>query len=154
MITLSIDSSAIRAKLEKLKNMDTKPLMEQIATDMKNQVDMRFRKCEGPDGVKWPELSPATIAQRRNGSSKPLNNTGGTKGSITAYSDETQAVVGTNKKVDKGEKVSAAVHNFGAKTGRGRKVTLPQRRFIGFSEKQITRYERLSRKYFENILKK
>ena len=70
MITLSIDSSAIKAKLEQLKNIDTKPLMEQIATDMKNQVDMRFRKCEDPDGVKWPELSPATIAQRRNGSSK------------------------------------------------------------------------------------
>ena len=154
MITLSIDSSVIKAKLEQLKNIDTKPLMQQIATDMKNQVDMRFRKCEDPDGVKWAELSPATIAQRRNGSSKPLNDTGGTKGSITAYSDETQAVVGTNKKVDKAGKVSAAVHNFGAKTGRGRKVTLPQRRFIGFSEKQKTRYEKICRKYFENIIKK
>lgn len=114
MIKISIDSSAIKAKLEKIKNIDTKPLMQQIATDMKNQVDIRFRKCEGPDGTKWAELSPATIAQRRKNSTKPLNDTGDTRNTIVSYSDEVTAIVGTNHKIDKAGRVSAAVHQYGA----------------------------------------
>ena len=54
---------------------------------------------------------------------KPLTDTGRLRGSISEYSDNDSAVVGTNS-------IYAAIHNFGGKAGRGHAVTIPARPFM------------------------
>ena len=110
------DNSKIFIKgLEKLrlKAINTKPLMLQIAEDMKSKVNMRFRHSKDPNGIAGEPLKETTIARRKNNSSKPLidNGTkGGLMGSIHSEFTDNVAIVGTDK-------VYAAMQNFGAKRG-------------------------------------
>ena len=163
----------------KLKAINTKPLMLQIAEDMKSKVNMRFRHSKDPNGVAWEPLKETTIARRKNNSSKPLidNGTkGGLMGSIHSEFTDNVAIVGTDK-------VYAAMQNFGAKRGefgsklvdetvrehqrrrRGRTETVrqhrrtrrvespwgnvPGRTFIGFSNNQRRDYATLIKKYLK-----
>ena len=172
-----VNNSAIVIKgLEKLakNSIDTRPLMLEIAEDMKTKVDFRFRQTKNPTGEAWAPLSPVTIARRRGGSSKPLNDTGELKASITSKATRTTAIVGTNKEY-------AAYQNFAVKKGelgttevietvrehtrrrrgrtenvkqhtRKRKVSSPwgdkpAREFIGFSNNQKIAYTATIRKY-------
>lgn len=174
-----VNNSAIVIKgLEKLakNSIDTRPLMLNIAEDMKTKVDFRFRQTKNPNGEAWESLSPVTIARRRGGSSKPLNDTGELRASITSKATSTTAVVGTNKEY-------AAYQNFAVKKGelgttevtetvkehtrkrRGRTERVrqhtrrrevsspwgdkPAREFIGFSNNQIKSYTTMIRKYLK-----
>lgn len=162
--------------LEKLNinSEKTLPLMRYIAGDMKTKVDFRFRQTKNPNGEPWDPLSPVTISRRRGGSSKPLNDTGELKASITSKATRTTAIVGTNKEY-------AAYQNFAVKKGelgttevtetvrehtrrrRGRTERVrqhtrkrevsspwgdkPAREFIGFSNNQKIAYAAIIRKY-------
>lgn len=173
-----VNNSAIVIKgLEKLakNSIDTRSLMLEIAEDMKTKVDFRFRQTKNPNGEAWALLSPVTVAMRRGGS-KPLNDTGELKASITSKATRTAAIVGTNKEY-------AAYQNFAVKKGelgttevtetvrehtrrrRGRTERVrqhtrrrevsspwgdkPAREFIGFSRNQVLNY----RKMINNFLK-
>ena len=54
-----------------------------------------FEKETGPEG-KWQPLKPSTIKRRRKGSARILQDTGRLRMSISGYSDNKRAVVGTN----------------------------------------------------------
>lgn len=51
--------------------------------------------------------------------------------SITSYYDESLAIVGTNK-------VYAAIHQFGGKAGRGKKVEISNRPYLKLGEEEIS----------------
>lgn len=173
-----VNNSAIVIKgLEKLakNSIDTRSLMLEIAEDMKTKVDFRFRQTKNPNGEAWALLSPVTVAMRRGGS-KPLNDTGELKASITSKATRTAAIVGTNKEY-------AAYQNFAVKKGelgttevtetvrehtrrrRGRTERVrqhtrrrevsspwgdkPAREFVGFSENQKLLYASKVRKYLK-----
>lgn len=165
-MTLKVtDNSKIVIKgLEKLraKAINTKPLMLQIAEDMKTKVDMRFRHSKNANGVMWDPLKESTVSKRRKGSSKPLIDTGELRSSINSKATDNVAIVGTNKEY-------AAMQNFGAKKGdlgsklvdetvrehqRRRRVespwgNVPARRFIGFSKNQVKHYAALINKHLK-----
>lgn len=164
--------------LEKLNinSEKTLPLMRYIAGDMKTKVDFRFRLSKNPNGEAWAPLSLVTISTRRNGSNKPLVDTGELRASITSKVTPTIAVVGTNKEY-------AAYQNFAVKKGelgttevtetvrehtrrrRGRTERVrqhtrkrevsspwgdkPAREFIGFSNNQKIAYAAIIRKYLK-----
>ena len=101
---------------------DTTPVQKIIADKGRNDVIDHFEETKGPKS-KWERLKNP----RKNGTSKPLNDTGRLKGSINIKALKKEAHVFTNMKY-------AAIHNFGGKAGRGKKVTIPQREFMWISK--------------------
>ena len=119
--------------------LDFGPVMAVIADYMRSETVQRFDDQAGPDGRRW-QPSQRAIAD----GGLTLTDSGELRLSITADSDATSAVAGTNK-------LYAAIHQFGGtirgKAGAGGRrralntpfgprasVTMPARPFLGFSD--------------------
>lgn len=85
---------------------DLRPIMADIGETVRNNIMLGFRETKSPDGINWEALKPSTIANRRQGSSVPLNDTGQLKSSITFNASSDHVEIGTNKPY-------AALMNFG-----------------------------------------
>ena len=115
MIEIEINNAQqIASMLDKLANaaQDRTPLMRSIAGTMESAVLQNFDVGGRP---KWLGL------KYRQGT--PLVDTENLMNSITSYYDNNIAMVGTNEPY-------AAIHQFGGKAGRGRKVDIPARPFL------------------------
>ena len=115
MIDIEINNAQqIASILDKLANaaQDRTPLMRSIAGTMESAVLQNFDVGGRP---KWLGL------KYRQGT--PLVDTENLMNSITSYYDNNIAMVGTNEPY-------AAIHQFGGKAGRGRKVDIPARPFL------------------------
>ena len=115
MIEIEINNARqIAAILDRLANatQDRTPLMRSIAGTMESAVLQNFEVGGRP---KWLGL------KYRQGT--PLVDTENLMDSITSYYDNNIAEVGTNEPY-------AAIHQFGGKAGRGRKVDIPARPFL------------------------
>jgi phage virion morphogenesis protein len=96
-------------------------LCEELGEMLANSSRQRFKDEQGPGGEDWKK---SRRAQAQGG--QTLSDKGLLKNSIGYEASESTVAVGTND-------VRAAVHNFGGKTGRGLKVKMPARPFIGIS---------------------
>ncbi|MHA1866628.1 MAG: phage virion morphogenesis protein [Candidatus Heimdallarchaeaceae archaeon] len=86
-----------------------KPL-KVISNRMFREVIEHFDREQGPHG-RWARLKPSTIARRRRGSSKPLQDTGNLRNSILPkVMNRNSAIVFTNVKY-------ATTHQFGTRKG-------------------------------------
>lgn len=115
MIEIEVNNAQqIGAILDKLAHaaQDRTPLMRSIAGTMESAVLQNFDVGGRP---KWLGL------KYRQGT--PLVDTENLMNSITSYYDNDSAEVGTNEPY-------AAIHQFGGKAGRGRKVDIPARPFL------------------------
>ena len=115
MIDIEINNAQqIASILDKLANaaQDRTRLMRSIAGTMESAVLQNFDVGGRP---KWLGL------KYRQGT--PLVDTENLMNSITSYYDNNVAEVGTNEPY-------AAIHQFGGKAGRGRKVDIPARPFL------------------------
>lgn len=132
MIKIKIESEQIERRLQELiqKAVDRRPLMRRLSGIMLHAVEENFEQEGRP---KWARLSPKTIKARHKRGYWPgqiLQVTGRLAGSISTYSDNDQAVVGTNV-------VYARIHQLGGKAGRGRKVEIPARPFLKLTDQDI-----------------
>ena len=120
-ITLSIEE--LQGKLEKLsKALENKtPLLRRIANTLQNVTEESFDKQASPFGEKWKPNAPKTLQKKRG--NKILIQSGLLSQSFTQKVTGTSAQVGTNKEY-------AAIHQFGGKAGRNRKVIIPARPFM------------------------
>ena len=133
---------ALRALARRMGSMKT-PLSE-MARGLKTSTMKRFELAVGPViaggkgiatawlGAKWKPLANATIAKRRKHSDKPLIDTGTLMRSINAQATDQEIHVGTNHEIAPG--VSPAILQLGGKAGRGHKVTIPPRPFLGIDD--------------------
>lgn len=112
-ITLSIEE--LQGKLERLsKALENKtPLLRRIANTLQNVTEESFDKQASPFGEKWKPNAPKTLQKKRG--NKILIQSGLLSQSFTQKVTGTSAQVGTNKEY-------AAIHQFGGKAGRGKKV--------------------------------
>jgi phage virion morphogenesis protein len=129
MIEIKIDTAKLTAALKRLaasgRNLSVP--MRRAAGIMADAVEENFEQEGRP---KWKSLATTTILQRILHDSWPgkiLQESGGLARSITRHYDATSALVGTNS-------VYAAIHNFGGKAGRGRKVEIPARPFLSLDD--------------------
>lgn len=132
MITIRIQSNELDQKLQELiqNAVDRRTLMRRISGIMLHAVEENFARGGRP---KWPQLSQKTIKARQKRGYWPgqiLQVTGRLAGSISTYSDNDQAVVGTNV-------VYAKIHQLGGKAGRGRKVEIPARPFLKLTDEDM-----------------
>ena len=120
-ITISIEK--LQGKLERLsKALENKtPLLRSIANTMQNTIEESFDKQASPFGEKWKPNAPKTLQKKRG--NKILIQSGLLSQSFTQKVTGTSAQVGTNKEY-------AAIHQFGGKAGRNRKVIIPARPFM------------------------
>jgi phage virion morphogenesis protein len=121
----------------------------------------RFSGEHDPDGKPWKPLSPATLFgaymakgrrvftkkgsatkgfQRYTMARKILTVSSRLRSSITYETAGNYLVIGTST-------IYAAIHQFGGKAGRGRKVLIPQRAFLGVNEQDLAEFSRIMEDY-------
>lgn len=138
MIEIEINNARqIAAILDRLANstQDRTPLMRSIAGTMESAVLQNFDAGGRP---KWLGL------KYRQGS--PLVDTENLMNSITSYYDNNIAIVGTNEPY-------AAIHQFGGKAGRGRKVDIPARPFLILTPQDEDDILEDVQAYFRSVIK-
>ncbi len=114
-----LDKASKRYREMAQRARDLTPAATAAANDIKTLVADSFRRSTDPStGKKWAPLADSTVARRRNGSSKPLLDTGVLSRSIAAEPSSDSVIFGTNVPY-------AGPHQFGSKA---RKI--PQRRFL------------------------
>ena len=138
MIEIEINNAQqIASILDKLANaaQDRTPLMRSIAGTMESAVLQNFDVGGRP---KWLGL------KYRQGT--PLVDTENLMSSITSYYDNNVAEVGTNEPY-------AAIHQFGGKAGRGRKVDIPARPFLVLTPQDEDDILEDVQAYFRSVVK-
>lgn len=138
MIEIEINNAQqIASILDKLANaaQDRTPLMRSIAGTMESAVLQNFDVGGRP---KWLGL------KYRQGT--PLVDTENLMNSITSYYDNNIAMVGTNEPY-------AAIHQFGGKAGRGRKVDIPARPFLVLTPQDEDDILEDVQAYFRSVMK-
>lgn len=138
MIEIEINNAQqIASILNKLANsaQDRTPLMRSIAGTMESAVLQNFDVGGRP---KWLGL------KYRQGT--PLVDTENLMNSITSYYDNNVAEVGTNEPY-------AAIHQFGGKAGRGRKVDIPARPFLVLTPQDEDDILEDVQAYFRSVVK-
>lgn len=122
--TIQITVSLPRLEQLRAKLRDMSQPLAAIGNALKEEARLRFVEQASPYGPAWKPLSPATLANPRRGrNAQILRDTGRLMNSITYESNASSATVGTNV-------IYAAIHQFGGKAGRGRKVTIPARPYL------------------------
>lgn len=138
MIEIEVNNAQqVGAILDKLANaaQDRAPLMRSIAGTMESAVLQNFDVGGRP---KWLGL------KYRQGT--PLVDTENLMNSITSYYDNNVAEVGTNEPY-------AAIHQFGGKAGRGRKVDIPARPFLVLTPQDEDDILEDVQAYFRSVVK-
>jgi phage virion morphogenesis protein len=146
-ITIEVDSARVQSLLKQLANdcsegfVDT---MKEIGEDLLYSTRQRFITGVASDGSRWKQLSEATIAMRvkrgRHGK-KPLMDTETMRDNVSYSVAGDGLTISVNRRF--GPNANAAVHQFGTdRAGRGRKVTIPARPFLGLSDSDIDGIER------------
>ena len=123
MAEIIISIEELQGKLERLsKALENKtPLLRRIANTMQNVTEESFDKQASPFGEKWKDNAPSTKKNKQG--NKILIQSGLLSQSFTQKVTGNSAQVGTNK-------AYAAIHQFGGKAGRGKKVSIPARPFM------------------------
>lgn len=131
------NSEQITQALEKLAGAvkHRTPLMRNIAGTMESAVLQNFEAGGRP---KWLGL------KYRQGN--PLVDTENLMGSITSFYDNDNAIVGTNV-------AYAAIHQFGGKAGRSKKVDIPARPFLVLTPQDEEDILQDVQDYFQSIIK-
>ncbi len=122
MITIAIDSAAVNSALRQLIGNvdDMTPAFNAIGEHIVSLVDLNFVYYTDPYSTPW---FPLKKPRRRDGSSKPLNDTGVLKDSITQHSTADSVTIGTNVEYGKH-------HQFGTQH-------IPQRAFLPTQEQGL-----------------
>jgi phage virion morphogenesis protein len=151
-VRVEIADNGIRAKLTALIALGRNPsdAMRDIAAYGESSTRERFRLELDPDGNRWKPLKYGLLeggffkkkhlrkdgrirksAINRTLGRKILTRDGHLGDSITARSSSQYAEWGSNR-------IYAAIHQLGGKAGRGRKVTIPARPYLGVNEENAS----------------
>lgn len=127
-LRVRLDDEGAVAALEGLaaRTLRTQPAMDDIGRMLRTSARERIQAAEGPDGAAWPGLSEAT-RRRRGESAKPLQHRRHLFLSLTWRASASEAVIGSNRRY-------ARIHQMGGEAGRGLKVTIPARPYLGVSD--------------------
>ena len=98
------------------------PAMKILGAIARTSIIRNFEKGGRP--TKWQALSPETLKTKKGTAIlREQGMAGGLMGSVNYQAFGKKAVISANK-------VYAAIHHFGGKAGRGRKVTIPARPYM------------------------
>lgn len=130
---IRIDAGQAEAAIEKLcaKLSNLRPLMAGISEELHSEMLLNFEHQGRPA---WKDLSPTTrrmrAAKRKDPKGKILMVTGQLRSSVMTHTTDTSAGLTTNK-------VYAAIHQFGGKTGKNHAVEIPARPYMPFADNEL-----------------
>lgn len=104
---------------------DTQALMESVGEALVSGTLKRFQNEEEPTGNKWPKSKRAA---KEGG--QTLTDTALLRRSIDYAATPNKVMVGSNLKY-------ARIHQLGGKTGKGHKVDMPARPYLGASKEDM-----------------
>lgn len=130
--TVSFDDKEAQAALAELarRGADMTELMGKWAGHLADAAEESFATERSPDGVPWVELSKFTIAAREKRGHWPgqkLQVSGVLAASVTTRIGSDWAEIGSNVPY-------ARIQQKGGKAGRGHKVSIPARSYLGVSD--------------------
>lgn len=130
-VRVTINDRELNQVLRRLARLGGEPgrFLKPIGRQLINSTNERARREVSPDFTPWPELTPAYAATKRG--SHMMRESGNLLGSLTREVEGNTLRVGTNR-------IYGAIHQFGGQAGRGRKVTMPARPWLGLSRDDIT----------------
>ena len=105
------------------------PINRQIAIGLRRNTAQRFKSKTAPDGTPWQPNAPSTLKRKKSGRSYGSLLIGQTKvlSAIQRRHNANEVVIGTPA-------IYGRIHQLGGKAGRGHKVTIPARPFLGVSK--------------------
>jgi phage virion morphogenesis protein len=147
MIEIKLDDARVMSALKRLQRVepDIHIMLEGIGENLLESTIRRIeRKGPGPGGETWDKNSDVTmaLAKMREPPEKPLGNRplinfGRLLRSFSKKVRGNELTVGTNRPF-------AEVHQFGTlRAGRGHKVRIPARPFLGISDEDSRKIESL-----------
>ncbi len=141
-----IDDREIMQAMSSMENKarDMTPAMKAIGEYVIRRTQDHFSREEDPEGKPWKPLSAATFMSLYKGrkvtkkgitkkltrhilAHKILTKSHQLRMSITYRADAESATIGTNK-------IYARIHQLGGKSGRGQKITIPARPYLGIND--------------------
>lgn len=131
MIKISLNDTQAVEKLHRIASQLKQPrkLYGVLGETLKKIHAERFKQEVDPQGNGWQPLSAKTLArkQKKGKSTKILRQDG--------YLSDRTAYNYNDKNVEFGSDAKyARLHQFGGKAGRGKKVTIPKRPWLGVSQ--------------------
>ena len=162
-VQLKGDFNALRKALQNGARIDLRHLTKPVGAALVASTRERFRDGRDPTGRRWDKLSDETLAGaftkrdrtplgriktsalRREANRKILVQRGNLKNSINFKAGRTTVAVGSNLKY-------ARIHQLGGKAGRGRKVTIPARPYLGISEGDAQEIARLIERLLREVI--
>ena len=155
-ITVQLNDSEARAVLQRLQERarNMKPVLERVGLFYHRSVMENFKAEQSPDGKAWERLSATTMMMKLGEKNKKgerygfrqdgglsakgkkyitgkriLWERGDLEGSVHTQADATSVTIGTG-----GHIPYAAIHQFGGKAGRGKKVAIPARPYLAVNK--------------------
>jgi phage virion morphogenesis protein len=129
-VEIEFSDKALLRQLERLQDQmeDLAPFYKNVGEHIQEVTPQNFENETAPDGTPWEKLSPVTLAAReeRGTGSTIYREYGDFIGSINYQASSDDFRWGTND-------VRGRIFQLGGKAGRGKKVTLPARPYIGLS---------------------
>ncbi|MDZ7831632.1 MAG: phage virion morphogenesis protein [Desulfobacterales bacterium] len=120
---------------------DLSPAYKAFGEYMLNVTGDRFSGEHSPEGRAWQPLSPETLESKKG--AKILTESGQLRNSIIYSAKPERFAYGTNK-------IYGAIHQFGGKAGRGRKVTIPARPYLGIAAADMEEFGETLRDHLED----
>jgi len=123
-VSIKIDDREVRKLLGGVLKRMGNPVaaMKIIGAIARTSIVRNFEKGGRPE--KWQALSPETLKKKKGTAIlREQGMAGGLMGSVNYKPFNDKVVVSANK-------IYAAIHHFGGKAGRGRKVTIPARPYM------------------------
>ncbi len=104
------------------KSQRSQELMDTIGETLVSSTQQRFKDGVDPNGKKWKK---SKRAEKEGG--QTLVDSGRLRNSITYEATPQMVCIGSNV-------IYARIHQLGGKAGRGHKVTIPERSYLGIND--------------------
>jgi len=136
MIKVKFDDAALQKAFAELETLGASltPALKLIGRKLVESTEQRFIDKKGPEGTPWQGNAESTIAQK--GFDWPLigGKQAGDSGRRTQLLQHMNHAEVADKVLTVGNVMEySAIQHFGGKAGRGHKVAIPARPFIGLS---------------------
>ena len=165
MIKITFEEKAVSEALRKLaaRSSNLQPALKEIGVALTESTKQRFGTSTGPDGQRWAANAQATIARHLGRTKGNYKKSGGLSsrgaqrlankkplvGETLSLSARINYRTSTNSLEIGSPMIYAAIQQFGGKAGRGGKVTIPARPFLGVSSTDAAEIVRIVEKYLK-----
>lgn len=125
-------------------------LHRRIPAELMAASNRAFSREIAPDGTKWEPRSPAYVAWLKKhdpGKTKVLIRSGHLRQSRQPFRRSNTSGVGSNL-------IYAAIHQMGGETGRGHKVAIPARPYLGLDQYSKDKLQSIAQKLLQKYFKK